>query len=147
MTRCTVLLSCSTKRDKQVIDSLKERSIKRMCLPQHAGASTSIFFLPKKAYRAVRNTLEDFRRDVLRRSQQHSVVDGAVHHATRKAKVCQSDARVIGTGGEQKILRLDVAVHHVLAVHVLERLEEGAGSVPSLFFVVAFLKGSSERDY
>lgn len=74
----------------------------------------------------IRLVRDDFWRHVERTAHFHSIL---LHR--RKPKVCQLDTEVLQRL-DQDVLRLDVAVHDALAVHIRQGVEDLEGNVLDL---------------
>lgn len=59
---------------------------------------------------------------------------------TREPEIGDPNGRIVGLGSEKEVLRLEVTVHHVLVVQVLNSSQKDSTYISCLFLVVPFLK-------
>ena len=64
--------------------------------------------------------------------------------AAREPEVGESDAGIVGLGGQQQVLRLKVAMHHPLVMEVFDCSKQHAAQIPCFLLVVESLR-TSER--
>ena len=88
-------------------------------------------------HRAVPLQLQNLRGHELAASA--NVIHKAVLHAAGHAEVCDPDAQVVVGRGQQQVCRLEVSVHDVLSVHVLDAAQEDAAKVSCFLLIVCGL--------